>query len=257
MFISYESVNLRFEQSLVWNAINPYVNVTVDTDEYQVYVMSDSHVGGTKNLTVFLEEARSADAAALIMVGDLTTGRESDYDKFEIKLTEADGMNVFPIVGNHDLYFNGWEQYYPRFGSTSYFFNVETPVAEDLFICLDSGSGTLGSSQLSWLTDILKNKRKNFRRCVVLTHVNFFRLRRTTSTNPQTEELYVLMDLFAKNNVDMVITGHDHKKSEIVFGETTYLVTDALEDDNANAGYLVLNFNSGNIEYVFEVINTH
>lgn len=52
---------------------------------------------------------------------------------------------------------------------------VNTSEASDLFICLDSGSGTLGEKQLAWLREILEKKRANSQNCFVVTHNNFFR----------------------------------------------------------------------------------
>lgn len=251
IFASYESVDLRFMQSIAWNDRNPPAEIIVPFDAYSIYVMSDSHVGDTDNLSIFLDKAASASAAAVVMAGDLTTGQTADFVTLDEMLSDAEDLPVFPMVGNHDLYFGGWEQYYPIFGSSTYYFTVSTPIAEDLFICLDTGSGTLGPKQLQWLKHILETSRQDYRHCLVFTHVNFFRTRKTFSTNPLTEELHVLTDLFARYSVDMVIAGHDHQRSEVDFGNTTYLVTDALSDENIHASYLALDFGNGGITYRF------
>jgi hypothetical protein len=137
------------------------------------------------------------------------------------------------------------------FGSSSYSFSVTTPVASDLYICLDTGGGTLGPSQLSWLKELLINERPNYRRCVIVTHNNLFRIRRTTSTTPQVEELSVLIELFAKYSVDMAITGHDHKKNVVEFGGTVHITMDALKDGLDYSGYFQLNVESGKLGYNF------
>ncbi|MDD2200648.1 MAG: hypothetical protein PHE08_13055, partial [Bacteroidales bacterium] len=41
MFISYESVNTRFEQSLNKNMQTGYQTIETTNDEYQLFVMSD------------------------------------------------------------------------------------------------------------------------------------------------------------------------------------------------------------------------
>ncbi|MEA1886052.1 MAG: metallophosphoesterase [Bacteroidota bacterium] len=251
MFLSYESVNSRFEQSMEWNSTHPYKELVVPSDEYTIFTMSDSHVGGTQNLETFFESAISASAIAAVMTGDITTGKADDYEVFEQQLPDPGTIALFPLVGNHDLYFNGWEQFYSRFGSSTYKFTVRTPGAKDLFICLDSGSGTLGTRQLDWLKSMLKNERPSYRNCIIFTHNNLFRFRRTASTNPLVEELYVLMELFIKHNVDMVITGHDHKKDSEIFGNTTHIILDALKDGYSDAGYMKINIAYGNIEYLF------
>ena len=251
MFISGESANQRFEQSMEWNAQHPSCEIVVPSDDYLIFSMSDSHVGGTNNLDIFFSNAKTTKASAVVMVGDLTTGHEKDYAVFQQHIPSTDSLSTFLIAGNHDLYFNGWNQFYSRFGSSTYIFTIKTPAAKDLFICLDTGGGTLGSKQLDWLKDILQTKRTDYRRCILFTHNNLFRFRRTASTNPLVEELHVLMELFTKNQVDMVVTGHDHVQNASSFGNTTHIVMDALKDGSSHSGYFQLNVKNGNIEYKF------
>ncbi len=251
MFYSHESVNQRFEQSLAWNSRHPDKVIFTQNDQYHILCMADSHVGETKNLIAFFDSAYSTNADAIIMAGDITTGHEKDYLLFQQLLPEEDLLPFFIITGNHDLYFGGWKYFYSAFGSSSYTIKVYTSVDKDLFICLDTGSGTLGNKQLEWFKNILKAQRQEYRRCIVVTHNNLFRFRRTSSTNPLTEELHVLLDLFTKYRVDMVITGHDHKKDVQVFGNTTHIIMDALKDNEKNAGYFQLMINNGEINYKF------
>jgi hypothetical protein len=126
-----------------------------------------------------------------------------------------------------------------------------TPDARDLFICLDTGSGTLGNRQLDWLENILENERHHFRNCIIISHSNFFRSRRTLSTTPLVEEIYFLLDLFSDNNVDMVIMGHDHERSVELFGNTVYLTLDAIEDGYSDASFVRIENRNGVLEYVF------
>jgi len=249
--MAYESVNQRFEQSMDWNNDHPYKILNVPVDDYSIFAMADSHLGGTINLDFFLSEAKRMDVVAAVMVGDLTTGHTTDFNTFQQHLPDQDTLISFQIIGNHDLYFDGWKQFYSIFGSTTYIFTVKTPQSDDLFICLDSGSGTLGSDQLDWLKNTLKTNRSDYRRCVLFTHNNLFRIRHTTSTNPFVEELHVLMELCIKYQIDMVVTGHDHEQNDVVFGNTTHITMDALLDDSDNAGYLNINIKQGKIEYEF------
>jgi hypothetical protein len=250
-FISSESVNMRFKQSTEWNASHPDREIIVPSENYFILTMGDSHVGGTNNLNTFLNTAKNTNAAAIVAVGDLTTGNASDYDRFQEIMPSQDSLSSFLMVGNHDLWFNGWKQFYSRFGSSTYIFTIKTPAAKDLFICLDTGSGTLGNKQLDWLKEILQTSRKEYRYCTVFTHNNLFRNRHTGSTNPFVEELHVLMELFTIHQVDMVITAHDHIKYADKFGNTTYITMDALEDGLDYSGYFKLNMIDGKIDYEF------
>jgi hypothetical protein len=249
--VSYESVDERFDQSMDWNNTHPYREIILPTDNYHFFVMGDSHLGGTENFDFFINEAQKTNAAATIMNGDLTNGHNEDFERFFQHLPRQDSLVSFQITGNHDLYFHGWKQFYSLFGSSTYLFTVKSPNASDLFICLDSGSGTLGNKQIEWLKDILEKERPNHRRCVMFTHNNLFRARHTFSTNPQVEELYVLMDWCVKYNIDMVVGAHDHVRNVVHLGNTTYLTMDALLDNYDHAGFLKLFFNQGEIEFEF------
>lgn len=251
VLVSYEEADKRFEESMDWNALHPSREIMVPDNTYTIFSMGDSHVGGTKNFLAFLEEAKKGNAVALTLVGDLTTGQDNDYEIVESMIQDNDSLAIFPMVGNHDLFFNGWEQFYSRLGSSTYSFTIKTPAASDLFICLDSGGSTLGSKQLDWLKSVLKNERNNYRYCVIFTHINFFRPRKTLSTNMLVEEIHVLLDLFIRYKVDMVVTGHDHENDVQVFGNTTYIILDALLDENINAGYLRLNIDPNSIGHRF------
>ncbi len=250
-FRAYESVDERFEQSQVWNAAHGDRTLLVNSDNYLLYFMGDSHVGGTANLQKFFNDAIADGAIAAVMAGDLTTGHAEDFDTFYQQLPPADSLQLFPIAGNHDLYFHGWLKYYELFGSSTYTFTVQTPSGSDLYICLDSGGGTLGARQLEWLKETLAAQRGNYRRCILVTHVNLFRIRKTTSTNPLVEELQVLNDLCARYEVDMFITGHDHKRNVVQLGNTTHITMDALLDGFKQAGYMKLYCQAGELSYEF------
>jgi UDP-2,3-diacylglucosamine pyrophosphatase LpxH len=250
-FISYQTVNERFEESMQWNKKNPLKEIKTSNEEYTIFIMGDSHIGGVENYQLFTKNAIQSKALALVMVGDITTGRVKDYETLSQNIPPKDSIASFLMVGNHEIYFDGWKEFYARFGSSTYYFRVETPEASDLFICLDSGSGTLGDKQMQWLKNLLKSKREYYRYCIVFTHVNFFRTRHTGSTNPVIEELQTLMDLFYTYNVNSVIMGHDHIKSIEKLGNTSYITLDALLDGFSQAGYLELIINNQSANYKF------
>jgi UDP-2,3-diacylglucosamine pyrophosphatase LpxH len=60
------------------------------------------------------------------------------------------------------------------------------------------------------------------------------------------------MDLFYRNSVDLVIMGHDHRRSEEFFGKTHYITLDACFDGFENASYLRLEIKSGKLITGFE-----
>jgi len=247
-----ETANQRFIQSMDWNNLHSYREIIVPDNDYTILSLGDCHVGGTKNMDSFFTIAKSKNAAAVVFAGDLTTGQKSDYNVFEQHLLPQDLLPSFSVAGNHDLFSNGWNEYYSRFGSSSYYFTVKTPNSKDLYICLETGGGTLGTRQLEWLTNLLNTSSKGYRHCFVITHNNILRPRHTDSTNTLIEETEALLKIFAEYKVDMVITGHDHKQDATVFGNTTYIIMDASKDGESNAGYFSINASEERINYRFE-----
>ena len=254
MFVGDRSSNERFSDSQTYNNTHPFMDLLSPTESYTILGFADSHLGPTAHLDQMIEDGIDMGAVAVLMAGDLSSGHEKDYQIFEEHLPHPDTLMTFPIAGNHDLYFEGWEHFYHRFGTSTFYFTVTTPSTSDLYVALESGGGTLGSLQLEWLKEVLLTERPNHRKCVIVTHNNLFRFHRTGSTNPQIEELYVLMELFTKHDVNMVITGHDHLRSENTFGLTTHITMDALKDEASNASYLKLDLVDGELVSSFTVL---
>jgi len=248
-------VNERFELSVQWNSDHPQRMATIEGSNYTVLVGSDSHVGGTNNLSRMISIASDEEAAMIAIAGDICTGWEEDYAVAAAELDGAGDIPVCVVPGNHDLYFGGWTSFYNYFGASAYTMEVHTSDTSDLFVFLDTGGGTLGSRQIEWLKQLLKDERDAHRHTSVITHVNFFRNRFTPSTNILNEELLVLLDLFASHRIDLVIQGHDHKRHEEFFGKTTYITLDAMKDENSNASLLLLNVGNDKIDYSFLDLN--
>jgi predicted phosphodiesterase len=251
-FYTTDKINTRFDQSEQWNSNHPFKKVTSTTENYQLMVAADIHVGPMHNLELFLNEAKKPENLAYVLVGDVVTGKAEDYMRLDSVLPRYTQKPGFIMVGNHDLFFEGWDSFFKLFGSSIYYFTVQTPSASDLYICLDSGSGTLGDKQLAWLKNVLATVRPNCRNCVVFTHVNFFRNRHTGSTNPLAIELEVMIDLFFKSNVNLVLMGHDHERSLNQLGYTTYVTMDALLDGHPKASWVKLNVSGDKVGYSFE-----
>lgn len=249
---SPDRVDSRFEQSDAWNQTHPYKILTVNSENYQLLVAGDSHIGGLVNFDKLVNEAKNPGNLAFVMVGDNVTGKKEDYLRFKNELPDFNQIPYFLVVGNHDLYFDGWKTFYEYFGSSTYYFSVQTPTAKDIYICLDSGGGTLGGKQLSWLKNVLETIRPNYRNCVIFSHVNFFRDHHTGSTNPLETEQEVLLPLFAKNHVNIVLMGHDHNRAIDKLGLTTYITMDALLDGFPTPSFVKLEVSESTLGYEFQ-----
>ncbi len=254
LLYSPDPVNERVKQSLEWNKSHNSRDVVINASDYSLLIAGDSQVGGIANLDTLIARSNKPSVTGLVIVGDITTGLKEDYKIFDKELAEKNSIPAFLILGNHDLFFNGWDTYYSYFGSSTYDFTVKTNNASDLYICLDSGNGTIGSRQLEWLKDELEKKRKDNRFCIIFTHVNFFREHHTFSASPLVDELHILIDLFYRYSIDMVIMGHDHRRSEELFGRTHYITLDACYDGFEYASYLGLEIKNGKLTSRFEAL---
>jgi len=243
-----EPADQRFERSRELLAEKSSREIAVQSDDYSILFMADSHAGTTNNLDRVFSIAMATGVSAVCIAGDLTSGDIDDYQVFAQSLPDKSEIPTYLTPGNHDLWSDdGWNKYLDLFGASSYYFTVRTPEASDLFISLDSGTGTLGSKQLAWLEDILQNQRSLCRRCIIFTHNDFLRVRHSEISNPLVEELTVLIDLFTRYQVDMLIAGHDHIPSEELFGITDYIIVGAISDNDEDPNYMKLRVENGNL----------
>ena len=263
LFMTFnESPDERFAQSMKYNDEHGYDKISGVPDEYKVYAMSDIHVDfSTENLDRYVSDYLADTMAApfSLCLGDLinATGHW-DYFAEHVKPVSDAGRKIYYCAGNHDLYFDQWKEFYSRFGSSTYWFEVQTVSGfKDLYIALESGSGTLGVDQRDWLEKVLKDKKnQGFRHIVVFTHTHFFK--KDTSqghtSNFNLEETYDLADLFDRYDVSLVLQGHSHSRDLTIFKDVVYLRVDSLEDHYPDAYYTILKVGN-NINYEFIKVN--
>lgn len=241
-----ETANQRFEQSMEYNAIHGNESVKAGSDNYLLYVFSDTHIdGSTNNLDRFVNAYLSDIQASpfLLCLGDLENGKGGfgTFTSHTAPIADA-GRRLFLTAGNHDLYFGRWKDFRSNFNASTYWFEVVAPSAKDLYISLESGGGTLGTSQRAWLENILEEKSGAYRNIIVFTHTHFFMkdFSQGHTSNFALEETYDLADLFSRYGVDLVISGHDHYREDTLFKGVEFLVLDCLEDNADNASYATL-----------------
>lgn len=248
---SYENANQRFEQSQKWNDAHGFKELVVPQDNYTLFTIADSHIGGTENFKTFLQDAQNQNGTAIVLLGDVVNGHKKDYDVLASQLSTVNTIPSFALAGNHELYFGRWQHFISLFGTAAYYFAVKTPTGSDLYFCLDTSGGTLGDKQLKWFKEKLESMRDNYRNCIVLTHNNILRHRPTMSTNLMVQEIHVFTDLLLRYNIAMVVVGHDHIRNKDVLGNTMFVVMDAAFDGFSRASYLKINNRNGNVGYEF------
>ena len=242
-----EGVQRRFEQS---QEINPDLKAATLSDEasYRFYAATDPHiVESHRNLSTFNNALRNDGEASFgVVLGDCIGVRDNlprylgalAYDPAQHSFDPT----IFHTLGNHDIFFNGWEQYRANIGPSVYWFEVSFPGGKDLFITLDTATGTLGRKQTQWFREFLADKRSDYRHCIIFTHTNFFYTdtSQSSSGNMPFEESIALIDFLGRHDVALVLQGHDHYREDILFDGVRYCVLGAILDGGKNAEYLIV-----------------
>ncbi len=242
-----DSVEQRFRQSMEWNRTHGYPVINVAASEYQFYCATDVHVEGSNdNIRTFVSRLRNdAEAVFGVLLGDLV------HDKGQYPLLmeafpfdpaiHAENDTIFSTVGNHDLYFGQWEDYRHYWGTSCLYFTVVTPVGYDLFVLLDTGSGTLGHSQLEWMKEVMEEWGGEARHIVVCTHTDLLRMDNTgfPSGNMNMEETLELTALMQSYGVDLYLQGHNHMRHETTYRDVRYITIETIQDKAERPAYLV------------------
>lgn len=215
LFVS-SYVNDRFESSQTQPEI-PAPELT-DSENFSFLVIADPHYDD-KPLK-FINDLIEADyfgASLIFFAGDIVQdGRQSAYDLAQSEIDRLE-IPVYHIIGNHDIYYSGYEIYKETFGRTVY----SLLIGETLFIILDTANGTLGKNQREWLENQLK--RTDYLHSFVISHYGI------VSPGFQKfvewsliEEKYDLIDLFDHYDLDYFISGHLHLNESLYIREVHY-----------------------------------
>lgn len=254
-------VNSRFEQSCEMHSGKAVATVDV-VESYTFYVCTDPHVSKEgKNIKSFATLLRGDDAASFgVVLGDCIDRRGSmpvyrDAIAFDAEEQQCD-KPIFSTIGNHDLYFSGWDDFKKLIGPSVYWFEASHASGKDLFITLDSASGTHGNKQLEWLRNFLAAHRSEYRYCTVVTHTNMLYTdnTQTTSGNIPMEEVMMLLGLFKEHNVTLCLQGHDHHRSDLTFTSVRYTVVGTIRDEAENPEYLCIRLSNEGVEYDWRLL---
>ena len=249
-----DGVEKRFEQSKAMN--EDLKAATVATQEsYTFYVAADPHVYRThRNLDIFNDALRNDSEAVFgVVLGDCIDVKDN-FHKYMEALSyyperHAFNQAIFHVLGNHDLFFNGWADFKEFIGPSVYWFEVEFEGGKDIYLTLDTATGTLGRKQTEWFKNFMSAYRKDYRHCVILTHTNFFYTdnSQVSSGNMPLEESFALIDFLGGQKVSLVLQGHDHHSEDLVYKDVRYTVLGAIHDGIGEPEYLKVNVNTDNI----------
>lgn len=255
-------VEKRFSQSMDLTGNKTSSSIETE-DEYMFYVCTDPHVDvRTDNIDTFINALQNDDDASFgIILGDCTD-RRNNMDTYMKAVSYSEERhehrhNIFHILGNHDIYFDGWEEFRNLLGPSVYCFESKFSSGSDLFICLDSANGTLGHKQTEWLRSLLERNRSRYRHCFILTHTNIFYTdnSQVSSGNMPLEETFALLRLFRTHNVSLVLQGHDHYREDLFHDNVRYTVVGAISEKVKEPEYLKIKVSPEGMAYEWIQLN--
>jgi predicted phosphodiesterase len=259
---SSPTIDKRFEQSMQYNQQAGYATIHALSDNYRVYVCTDTHIHKTRTRWEYFVGTYHADSLCPVAVhlGDIidaTTDFAYVEDVLKSTIFPTKSDTLMAVCGNHDIYFKQWEKFIKAFKTSSYYFVVTTPMGKkDLFVVFDSADGTVGRKQLDWLRETLTwAGKQGFRHIVACTHTNFFKRDNSQghSSNFTQEETYALLNLFTQHGVDMLWTGHDHSREITQVKSMTSIVVDSMKDEDKEPYYMLVTMGE-KIDYEFVAV---
>ncbi|MBR4263621.1 MAG: metallophosphoesterase [Paludibacteraceae bacterium] len=257
-------VNTRFEQSVAYNDSVGEIHLDMGSDTYSIYVCTDSHITKKthKNLDYFMAQYNAAAQPKLALhLGDLIDAQENMPCADSVLHVGGVAVNqkpapsqsaLFVTAGNHDIYFYQWKEWRSYFHTSTYWFDTRNGSKKlDLFICLDSAEGEIGTKQMKWLKNLLEEKSKEgYRRIIVFTHTHLWKLDSSQghTSNMALEATYELSYLLAQNHVESVWSGHQHARQLVNYKGVEYRVLNATKDQEQGQSYMIADMGE-TIEY--------
>lgn len=244
-----ETINTRFAESMEYNDSVGEMHLDMQSDDYVVYVCTDSHITRKehKNLDYFVQQYKNAPMPKLaIHLGDLIDAQKNFpcVDSILHYPGQSRLDTIFTTPGNHDIYFKQWSIYRSFFKTSAYWFDTHNGSKKlDLYICLDTAEGNLGTKQTKWLKDLLEAKSKEgYRRIILFTHTHLWKLDGSQghTSNYALEETYELTSILGKYGVEYVWCGHQHARQSVIFKGVNYLVLDATKDAENGQAYMTV-----------------
>ncbi|HOJ63036.1 MAG TPA: metallophosphoesterase [Spirochaetota bacterium] len=241
-FFCTVSIDERFKENQKLPPINP--PSLINDKEFSFLLITDTHYYKEQLNYIKDIEAKKDEFKIdfIIINGDIVqSGLKSQYE-----LAKEDFKNssipIYTTIGNHDIYNNGYIFYKEYFGKSIYDFKIDTLH----LIFLDTANGTLGSLQLKYLEDILKNS--NSKNKIVFTHYNLIEEEFGSFTSySYSDEVYKIFSLFEKYNVNFCISGHIHSFYLTEIRGTTYISLTNMASSSNN--HIIFRYKNGLLKY--------
>ncbi|MEZ4751564.1 MAG: metallophosphoesterase [Bdellovibrionota bacterium] len=215
--VSRSLTDQRFSESRSLNG--PSNSVTVaDPNDFSFSFVGDMHIAGAdvRYLNLILDDSAARGDAFHVSLGDIVDeGDEGDFNAFYNAVVAKGWMGkVFTAIGNHDVFYDGWNYYKQHWGASHYAFTV----GNTKFIVFDTADGNVGEGQMAWIESELDSSTAT--NTIFVSHYmplvpgiqTYLRL-------ANREEALSLMRLATQRGVKAWIGGHYHSYiSEVVDG---------------------------------------
>jgi 3',5'-cyclic AMP phosphodiesterase CpdA len=240
-----------------------WLELYIDSPSYSFLFITDVHI--TEDDTNHLEDLQNKFIESdkfVVVGGDITqSGSRRELVSF-INITTAwrrvdengktsIAMPCYPVLGNHDIYFNNWELWKGLIGSSRYRIDssgMEGSASETTLIILDTANAYFGNAQLDWLARQLNSSKRN---TFVFAHGTLFvdgNPAQNKKTIPAHERARVI-SLISKSPARAYLSGHIHARNEQEVQGRKYF---SLEDFKSYRAFLRVTVNSdGTITYSF------
>jgi predicted phosphodiesterase len=214
-------------------------------DEYSFIVLADTHIiNGSAHGLEKLQGVITADSNIkfVVVTGDITQcGNIEDIERFT-RIADSLGVPCYPVIGNHDIYFDNWINWKILIGSTCYRIDGGTAT---LFI-LDSANAYFGKDQLDWLEKGLNSANG---RIFIFSHANLFvkspvDIQQFTDARERARICSILRD-----RADVMFTGHLHKRIMKELGGVKYL---SIEDYKSTRTYCLVSVDKDGISFRYK-----
>jgi 3',5'-cyclic AMP phosphodiesterase CpdA len=242
--IASSPVDERFKEKDRLKGFDP--PASIDPDNFNFMVITDLHYYNTqldiiKNINA---NRASWNLSFIVVDGDIVQdGLKKNYDlATEDFATTA--LPIYTVIGNHDLYNNGFEIYKKVFGRTVYDIKIGRILH---MVFLDTANGTIGELQKNWLDDVIRKSDSKYK--IVFTHYsptdNSVWQSLTTMSYP--DDSYYLYDLFDTYNVDFCVAGHLHTYDRKEIRGVKYIIIDDISGNNGT--HLLFSVKNGNLDF--------
>lgn len=223
---------------------------SVESNEiYSFIIVTDMHLDNfsTKKdkdfFHYFENQLKNADESLrpkfIVNLGDTThTGSSKEMETFNEwsnKIKELaknylgeDDYKIYSILGNHDLYNEGWNKWknkiYPY--TSCYYFSTN----KFSYYFIDTANGSVGDKQLDDLEIKLKADPNPK---IIFSHYPIYAGGNLLFIIQNTLERAKLLTFFKKNNTKQIFTGHAHRTFGYDYGSFREDVTSSYKENNS------------------------